>query len=147
MQWVVRFDVLALGAVPLHVLIALALYIGSLAVIGGCPRGWNDRQRFAEYVAQWRSHGGTLYDPTTTEEELRAISWFDGSIAIAQQSGFVAGAAAAFGLLSLGYTTAIIAFGLTTCAVGLIVRSRLLAAQRHELEPLLKKLESEDDGR
>ncbi len=133
-------DVSATAMAPVHVMLALALYAGSLAIVSrGSPLIWYDRGKFDRYLESlnpgWRNTAKSEAGPLA--DYLRALAWRGGTVAIAQQVGFVAGAAASMTFLERSWPLALLIYVVVGLTVGLIAKALLGAPDRAAMEARL----------
>lgn len=134
------FALLTPWTAPLLAAGGVLVYAGLLYAIDlRDPRIWRDRARFADYALAWSGATGRPRPDDVEMKVMRARTWRDASVAMAQQGGAVAGAGTAATLIETSWPLAVIAFGVSMCLVGLLLKEWLIAPDRAELGPELER--------
>lgn len=100
------------------------------------PRVWRDAARFDEYVTTWANATSRTVPDAAGRERLRATIRYDAGIAMAQQSGAIAGAGAGAAVSDFGWLMVVIVFTGTMLVVGLTVRRWLVGVDHDTLGSL-----------
>jgi hypothetical protein len=127
---VLPFQVLNPGFAPLAALGGALVYWAFLWLMDfRDPRIWRDPTRFTDYVRTWANITMRPMPDAGGMEDLRLEARRAGGIALAQQGGLVAGAAAGVTFLDYSGFLAVLVFGATMLMVGLALRRWLVGGE------------------